>query len=427
VILAAPLLVAIAVLDVTSVAVLLPTIRLDLGSSTSGGQWVLNAYLLALAAPLPALARLAPPRHVLIGAGALAMAAGAVVCATADSTAVAVAGQSATGAGTAALLASIDPRPARFSLPALVLPLLALALGPVIGGELGERNWWHVFFWAGVPLAALAAAAALLAPAAPRRPHPAGLAPALALGAGLVALTIVLVQSEPWGVGSPEVVAALAVVAGSLLATAGARRLGLPRSVWAAAAGAVAALCFLLPQYFELAHLIHPLRSGARLSILTTAAVAGGVAAWRLRSTIHPQALAVAGSIVAVAGLVALGSIDPKTGNALVGAGLVLAGGGFGLAAGAAYDGRVGDLLAAAATGAALSLALAGALFQQVQADQRADGKVFEDALTRGVGAGTLILVVAASAIAAGSLWLGGRLEIRPKPASSAARPAAES
>nr|MBA3262632.1 MFS transporter [Thermoleophilaceae bacterium] len=71
---------AMVFLDVTAVAVLVPDIRLDLGSSSSGGQWVLNAYLLALAALVPLFSRLRGGRY-LPAAGSLAMAAGAVVCA----------------------------------------------------------------------------------------------------------------------------------------------------------------------------------------------------------------------------------------------------------------------------------------------------------------------------------------------------------
>lgn len=418
-ILAASLVVAIALFDATAIAALVPTLRLDLGSSTSGGQWMLEAYLLALAAPLPALARLAPPRRVLIGAGTVAMAAGAAACATAESTSVVVAGQAASGAGTAALLSSMYPLPARLPRSAFVLPLFALALGPTIGGVVGERNWWHVFFWAALPVAAVAAAAALRAPVSEQRPRRDGIARALVVGAGLIAGTIVLVQSEPWGVRSPALVVAAAIAAAALLATAGARHFGLPRTIWAGAAGALGALCFLAPQYFDLAHLIHPVGSGVRLSVLTIAAVAGGAAAWRVRATVDAQVVAVAGSLVAAAGLIALGSIDPKTGTALLGAGLVLAGGGFGMAAGAAFDGGIGGLLAAAATGAAVSLALAGALFQHVLADQRADQHPFADAVSRGVGAGTLLLLALPAAICLAA-W-------RARPASSAARPAAES
>ena len=146
---AASLPLAVVLLDVTVVAVLLPDIRLDLGSSSSGGQWVLNAYLLALAALFPLLCRLRS--RALTMTGAFVMAAGAIVCASADSTAVLVTGQTLQGAGAAALLAPVPG-----SWAALALPGAALALGPLAGGVLAEQNWWHVFFWAGMPLAALA-------------------------------------------------------------------------------------------------------------------------------------------------------------------------------------------------------------------------------------------------------------------------------
>ena len=55
------------------------------------------------------------------------------------------------GAGTGVLLAGA-------AAPQLVLPALALALGPLLGGVLAQENWWHLYFWAGVPLAAAAAA-----------------------------------------------------------------------------------------------------------------------------------------------------------------------------------------------------------------------------------------------------------------------------
>ena len=95
---------AAVLLQVTAVTVLVPDIRLALGSSTSGGQWALNAYLLALAALLPVCVTLRS--RALTVAGAAVWAAGAVACATADSTAALVAGQAAQGAGAAAVLAA---------------------------------------------------------------------------------------------------------------------------------------------------------------------------------------------------------------------------------------------------------------------------------------------------------------------------------
>lgn len=421
---AASAVVAIVLFHVTAASVLLPSIRLDLGSSSSGGQWVLNAYLLALAALLPVLAGLALPRRALVAIGALAMAAGAVVSASADTTSTLVIGQAVTGAGAAALLAS--PRgglPAGLRLPALALPVLALVLGPAAGGVFGEQNWWRLFFWAGVPLAALAAAAALLAPGAGRRPPADGLGRALAFAAGLVALTIVLVQSEPWGLGSASVIALLIIVPIATLPAALASRHPTPVSIWFAVAASLAALCFLAPQYFELAHLLAPLHSGALLSVLTGSAVAGGLAGWRLGSAVSRRVLAIAGAVVAAAGLIALGALDPHSGYALMALAMVLTGGGLGVAAGAVAGEAPSDALALVPAGAALGLAAAGAVFQHVQADNRSQGDSFAEALTHGVSVGALSLIAFASA-AAGTAWFQGR---RARPESSAARPAAES
>ena len=163
--------VAVVLLDVTAVGVLLPTIRVDLGSSASGGQWVMNAYLLALAAVLLAVA----PGSQSIGAclrwpAGLRPRSESVVCATADSTSALVAGRAVEGAGVAILLAALAlalPESRRAQAAAAALPLAAFALGPLVGGELAEHNWWHLYFWAGVPVAAILAAPAL----ARRRPH----------------------------------------------------------------------------------------------------------------------------------------------------------------------------------------------------------------------------------------------------------------
>ena len=279
--------------------------------------------------------------------------------------------------------------------------------------ELAERNWWHIWFWAAVPAALVLAAAAL--PAGDEREE----APAKELTAigtlALAAVVVVFVQSEPWGLGTRELAALFGLVAIVAL-------MAIPdpaRAIWAAAGGALASLCFLMPQYFDLAHLIHPLRSGARLSVLTVAAVAGGLLGCWLRRQDPNRLLAYAGAAAASAGAIALGLLDEHSGNALFGAGLLLTGGGFGLAAGVVYDGRLGDLLSAAAIGAALVLAVTGAQFQHTQAELRSSGESFEHALSRGVAEAALLLLPLAIAVGAAA-WRSTR-------AASAARPAAGS
>ena len=394
---------AVVLLQVTAVAVLLPDVRLALGSSTSGGQWALNAYLLALAALLPACVTLRS--RGLTVAGAVVWAAGAVACATADSSAALVAGQAAQGAGAAAVLAAaIGPES---SIAGAVLPGLALAFGPLVGGIFAEENWWHVFFWAGVPLAAVAGLGALPT----RRSEPTeGLPPIrlLALAGGLAAITIAEVQSDVWATGWW----ALLLIAGVALLGRAVPDLRPSTLAWAALAGCLAALVFLVPEYLQLARNLSGLRSGTLLLTVTVPAVTVWAASILLAGGIPALLRGAAGAACAVIGLAALATIGAHTRYAVVILALGLAGTGLGLAAGAAASlprpSWPGASHAAAFAGATLGLATAGAGFQFAQTDKRAAGGSFEEALAAGVGWGALVLMLLL-VVAALLIWLGQR------------------
>jgi MFS family permease len=399
--LAASLPLALVALDVAVVGVLLPDVRLDLGSSPSGGQWVLNAYLLAAAAALPAAARLTR-RQALI-AGAVCAAAGSVICATADSTSALVAGRAVQGAGTAGLLSAV-------AAPQLALPALAFALGPLLGGELAQQNWWHLYFWAGVPLAALASAGA--SQAAPEDRDQASPLP-LGYGAGLVAAVVLLVQAEPWGIGW------IALVVAALAVGAAVRRLPGEVVAWGVVAGSLTTLLFLMPEYFQLVRNLSGSRSGILLLALTLPVVS--VAAIGRRLAPRVPALAPAGALCAAAGLGLLATIEPQSRYALLIAALGLAGTGLGAASATLERPSLDTLLG----GAAVGLAVAGAGFQIEQASRRDSGATFQEALAGGVSwaAVLLIALLAAGAVA---VWQERRgREVRR--ASSEARPAAES
>ncbi len=381
---AASLPLAIVALDVAVVGVLLPDIRLDLGSSASGGQWVLNAYLLAAAVVLFV------PRRAPLAAGALALAAGAVVCATADSTAALVAGRAVEGAGAGALLAYV-------ATPQLALPALALAFGPLLGGVLAQENWWHLYFWAGVPLAVAAAAGAALTP--PPRDERTG---SLLFAAGLVAIVVVLVQAEPWGLSWPALALAAAGLGVAL------RRLPGAVFAWATLAGCLTALLFLMPEYFQLVRNLSGSRSGILMLALTLPTVCVALVGKRL------PALGVAGAICAAAGLALLIAIEPHSRYALLIVALGLAGTGIGAVASGLRGAGVEPLLA----GAALGLAVAGAGFQLEQADQRDSGATFQDALASGVSWAAVLLL---------ALLVAAAFALAATRASSEARPAAES
>jgi MFS family permease len=394
---AASLPLAIVALDVAVVGVLLPDIRLDLGSSPSGGQWVMNAYLLAAAVVVLA------PRRVPFLAGAAVLVAGSVICASAGSTSALVAGRAVQGAGTGALLAGA-------ALPQLVLPGLALALGPLLGGWLAQENWWHLYFWAGVPLAAVAGAGALAGGA---RGESGALQPAAAFAAVMFAVVVVLVQAEPWGLNWPALAVAAAALGVAL------RRAPGTAFAWATLAGCLTALAFLMPEYFQLVRNLSGSRSGILLLALTLPAVTVAVVARRLPMRI--PVVAPAGALCAAAGLALLATIEPHSRYAL----LIVALGLVGTGLGAGHGLRQASLEALLA-GATLGLAVAGAGFQLEQADQRDSGATFEEALAAGVS-WAAVLLLAILAAAAFAVWQERRARDGATRASSEARPAAES
>jgi MFS transporter, DHA2 family, methylenomycin A resistance protein len=415
---------AVVLLDVTAVAVLLPDIRLDLGSSTLGALCVLNAYLLTLAALLPVFSHLRG-RALTIGGG-LVMAAAAVLCARADSTTLLVAGRAVQGAGAAAVLSSVTLDAARGrALAAVLLPAIALALGPLVGGVFAQQNWWRVFFWAGVAVAAVACVAALPTATDGRRP---GMPPAsarlLVLAAGAAALAIVLVQIDvsTWGFWAMLFVAGVVYLRWGPLSQVP----GTPWA-WGVVSGCVAGLLFVMPQYFQLARNLSGVRSGTLLLTVTVPAViAWALAPWLARR-VPPIALTLAGFASAGAALAVLTAIEPHSRYALLIGLLGVAGAGLGAAGGTVasvpgLEWRSNAVMPALA-GAALGLAVVGAAFESGVDAERGRGTSFEQALSFGAGSAAFVLalLVAAGALA---LWQPRRA---PTPASSEAHPAAGS
>ncbi len=216
---------ALVALDVGAVPAALPSVRVDLGSSTSGVVWVQDAYLLALAVGLVLLygPGAALNRRVIAVAALAVLAGGALLASTADSTATLVTGRALQGAGAAALLtpALEALRPAAGERARLLwllaaAALVAFAVAPLVGGLVAEKAHWRWLFR--LELAGAAAAALLLLGAdAGRRGRPHASRPrALPLAAaGLILAATGLVQSGPWGWASADTLLLLA--AGALL------------------------------------------------------------------------------------------------------------------------------------------------------------------------------------------------------------------
>jgi hypothetical protein len=239
-------------------------------------------------------------------------------------------------------------------------------------------------------------------------------------------VTVVLIQSEPWGWGWTGVAVALA--AGAVARLAWWRDPPPVAVTWLALGGCLASLAFLLPPYFELARGLSPVRSGLLMLTLTVpAAGAWWIVARPATARLASPATTLAGLGCAVVAMLALAALDADSSYRLPILALAVAGTGLGLAAGSVGLAALGPpaetLLAGAAIGAALVLGFAGALFQNEQAAEREAGASFEQALADGVGLAALGLAAVLLAGAAAA-WRGSRAGGATRSASAARRAA---
>jgi EmrB/QacA subfamily drug resistance transporter len=437
----------ILMLDSTTLPLALPAIRVELGASSSGLQWVQNIYLLTMAALVVTLGRLGDMlgRKRIFGFGLLAFAAGSVISATADSVAQLIGGRAVQGAGGAALLALSlaivnvafppEERPRAVGIWAAV-SAIALAIGPLVGGTAVELVSWRLIFWLGVPLAALALA--IMAIAAPEsRDETAGRridVPGLVtVTFGLTAVVLALVQGKQWGWGSA---ATLGVLAGGLALLAVFWlvehrvpepivdfRLFRSRPYFGATAAAFAlvgsywALMFYLPQYIEFVLDHSTFASGVLVLPVTAPMVMISPFSGRLSARLGARRLMTVGMICATVGMLLLTRLDGGGGYVRLLPGLLLFGVALGLvfatmsaAAMAALPpekaGVASGVLAMNRTFAgALLLAAGGAIFQHLELESRLDGSSFDTAFADGL-AGAVWLLTAVLAIGTLLTWL---------------------
>lgn len=162
------------VLDNTIVNVALPSIGVELRTSVSGLQWVVDAYTLTFAGLLLAFGNLGDRygrRRVMV-IGLIGVAVMSVAGANAESLGQVIAARAAMGVfaaavfpATLALVINIftDVRERALAIAAwTAMAGFAIAIGPMAGGWLLEHFSWHSVFWINVPIAVGAAAATLL-------------------------------------------------------------------------------------------------------------------------------------------------------------------------------------------------------------------------------------------------------------------------
>ncbi|MFE5705264.1 MFS transporter [Rhodococcus koreensis] len=162
------------VLDNTIVNVALPSIGVELRTSVSGLQWVVDAYTLTFAGLLLAFGNLGDRygrRRVMV-IGLIGVAVMSIAGANAESLGQVIAARAAMGVfaaavfpATLALVINIftDVRERALAIAAwTAMAGFAIAIGPMAGGWLLEHFSWHSVFWINVPIAVVAAIATLM-------------------------------------------------------------------------------------------------------------------------------------------------------------------------------------------------------------------------------------------------------------------------
>jgi len=171
------------VVDSTIVNVALPTFARQLNASTSGLQWIVDAYTLTFAALLLLAGAIADRygRHYALASGLVIFAAGSLAAAFTGTTAELIAARAVMGVGGAFIMPATlsiitnvftdhAERTKAIGLWAAVSGL-GVAIGPVAGGWLLAHFSWGSIFLVNLPIVAVALVAGYWLVPASRAPH----------------------------------------------------------------------------------------------------------------------------------------------------------------------------------------------------------------------------------------------------------------
>jgi EmrB/QacA subfamily drug resistance transporter len=213
------------ILDVAIVNVALPSIRDDLGFSTTGLQWVVNAYTLTFAGLLMLGGRSADllGRRRVFLAGTALFALSSLACALAESRGLLIGARALQGIGGAIvspatlsiITSSLAEGPERNRGLGLwgAMGALGASSGALFGGLLTQGLGWPAIFAINVPLGlAVILLGVRVIPPAPAREGSRhfDVSGAVLVTAGLVGVTFGIVRTDTLAWGSPGVLAPLA-------------------------------------------------------------------------------------------------------------------------------------------------------------------------------------------------------------------------
>ncbi len=204
-------------IDMTIVAIAVPSLQEDLSLSSTGVQWIVNGYLLSLSALFALGGRLADilghRRMVVLGVIVFATASalcGATPTGSLDEAWI-VTFRVIQGAGAAimfpaalAIVLGAFPVQERGRAMAIFFGIAGglTAIGPLAGGYLVEVSW-RAIFWVNIPVAIIALVlTAISKPDNAKYPAPVDYRGALLVSGGMALAVLGLQQSSVWGWGS---------------------------------------------------------------------------------------------------------------------------------------------------------------------------------------------------------------------------------
>ncbi len=330
----------IALLEATIVNVALPTLGRDLDAGVDDIQWVVNAYMLTLAALIllgGALGDRIGRRRVFV-IGIVWFTVASALCAIAPSAGVLIAARALQGIGGALLtpgsLAIIEaafvPEDRARAIGAWTgFVSIAAAIGPLLGGWLVDVSSWRAIFLINIPIGAGVAFLALRH--VPETRDAEGAGPLDVGGAALATIalggiTVALIQA-PAGTSTALVVGAALIGIGAAVAFVLVEQrhprpmlpLGLFRSrrfsganaltfvVW----GPISAIFFFLVVYLQVSLGYSPLESGAALLPITAVMLTLSARVGALAQRIGARPFLTFGPLLFGAGVLAIRGIDP--------------------------------------------------------------------------------------------------------------------
>jgi EmrB/QacA subfamily drug resistance transporter len=218
-------------LDSTVVSVALPSIQADLDLSQTQLQWVINAYLLSLAAFVAVAGRISDMfnRVGVMIAGVVIFVVCSALCGLAESDTWLIGARALQGIGAALMIPPTstivintfapDERGRAMGIYAGI-SMIFLSLGPLIGGVFTESLDWRWVFWINLPVGLVTIAMVVWTKPegrveAGQRLDKLGL---VTLVPGLTLLALGFMEASNWGWGSARTIGALGI--GSILLAA---------------------------------------------------------------------------------------------------------------------------------------------------------------------------------------------------------------